>query len=1248
MGALGLLGLWPVVTPAFGGEDPILGQDWHHHVITWRAARAAGWTTCGATANDDDSSAAASLAWHADYVDTYLYNPLWWAAGGLDRFKVAVFHHDELVKLHFDDLNSTRQVLLAWDRYLAGTVAGILWAARREDVPAARNITGVGLHALQDFYSHSNWVDDPQRRGQTWWSARGSGPTDPRAALHLYTGCYETAQQLAFKPHGKIALDCTAMRNLLPAALMDVLASPASILANTSIMQRWRECKTAVAPPAPDVLGVKLPKNVALVEPIGIALDNTWLTALAVKGPRDLPDRASIDPTSFFNQTRDLAVAHSAEWLSQLDMITTAAGVGEFWSRVKSAPRDAEQDRLQYEVRGKTPFGFVSAGTYPPKPDGSDEGWFLRLEIATAIGPISGTNADIYAEIDGTRHLLDHMHERTPNGDLGEHRILEYDDFQPGDRDSYLVGPLATLPNSLTLVNDDAGAGDVLRGAWTDLCRAVDGLNETLVDTVLSLVAGHADYIGWKSCSWDWATLSRMAAGGGPTTLDLRIDGGGEGVHRLRGVVDAVPRGEQLRVGVAITEHDCLRESGWDRGSDSDEPFFALSAHSPGASQSAWSSIGPLDDVDKDEHRDVDQGGHDHWWLLQPKGNGQQLKAMGDSAQIGGTSRISRTFTGSFTDARPNRTEVLSYSASDHSWWIGRCDGTTLNWTWCANSSAFGNLTRPAIRFFTGDFSGSGRTEVLFYCADDGNWWLARHDGTTLHWQVVNNSSAFGNLTRPAIRFFTGDFTGSGRAEVLFYCANDGNWWLGRGTGAELVWSHAGNTKGLGDLTRPAIRFFTGDFTGAGRTQVMLYCANKIGGWMTATYTGGQLQWAACGDFNELGDLTRPAIRMFTGDFTGAGRTQVLMYCANKVGGWMIATHNGSQLQWRHYGDFKELGDLTRPAVRFLVGDVRGTGHDQLLYYNAYEHRWRVAEIVADKLVVTAGPAWGGLGDITRADRDTLLGDFAGLGHSQILVRMPMLTVDVPRHGGFITAVQGWESDWETGFDRAEIARTFAKGVDSSTINQRSRFLDALGRACLSEWRVHSVGAVAFRRGSTLRYVDALPEQILERWIDGGKSLTIPFPANPRTTEVLVQLPVPATATPVPAPPPAPKPAPTPAPAPETAPASPSCHYRVRPGDTWWGIAQRLLGQGPQWQTLTARNPAVTALHPGDLVVIPWPAGEIVHQVPAGGTFWAAARAAYGTATAALVDQIISWNGGDKNRILKPGDVLHCPGTKPT
>ena len=66
--------------PLFGGEDPVLGRPWHHESITREAAVAAGFST----------AAAEELAWHADYVDSYLYNPLWWAPGGIPRLKASL------------------------------------------------------------------------------------------------------------------------------------------------------------------------------------------------------------------------------------------------------------------------------------------------------------------------------------------------------------------------------------------------------------------------------------------------------------------------------------------------------------------------------------------------------------------------------------------------------------------------------------------------------------------------------------------------------------------------------------------------------------------------------------------------------------------------------------------------------------------------------------------------------------------------------------------------------------------------------------------------------------------------------------------------------------------------------------------------------------------------------------------------------------------------------------------------------
>lgn len=53
-----------------------------------------------------------TLGWHADYIDSYLYSPLWWAQGwpNITRFKSSLATSSELEKLHFDDLFTTEQV----------------------------------------------------------------------------------------------------------------------------------------------------------------------------------------------------------------------------------------------------------------------------------------------------------------------------------------------------------------------------------------------------------------------------------------------------------------------------------------------------------------------------------------------------------------------------------------------------------------------------------------------------------------------------------------------------------------------------------------------------------------------------------------------------------------------------------------------------------------------------------------------------------------------------------------------------------------------------------------------------------------------------------------------------------------------------------------------------------------------------------------------------------------------------------
>jgi hypothetical protein len=617
---LALLGVLLRLQPMFGGEDPVTGDPWHHADMTWKAASRAGWA---AGADDtDDTTAAAALAWHADFVDSYLYNPLWWAAGGLTRFRASLVHHDDLVNLHFDDLTSTRQVQLMWRRYQAGTVAGLLWAAERGDVGTARNVVGAGLHALQDFYSHSNWVDDPVRRGTTW-PAAGPSPgagADPRDAMHLYTGAYEQPVQTAFKPHGKYGFDCTLLRRLVPAQLMDAICAGISPLSNGAMCRRWQECKGAVSPRPTTIAGIPVPPDVLYVAPPGIALDSTWLAQIGVQ-QRDLPDRGGLsDPgKTLFEAAVRLATEHSYAWLRQLEDVMGRAGLGSFWDRVKSEPRTGQRhipgppelasmigaydgDLLQYEELWRAPFSFLSAGKAPPATSGSDDGWFLRLDITTAAEALAGTDADIIAVVDGRRFLLDRMHGRTPNGGLGELRILEHNDFEAGAKDTYVVGPFPARPQQLVLRNSAATGIDLVRGAWTDLVAFVSTVITSIGDFLLSLVAGHADLVGSDKQTWSWDDLARTAQAGG-TPLTLRIRGGDEGAYDIQGRVTASPTQTGLRVTVSAQTLVCVKESTWDRFTTADEPFAVLLVISPAAAQTVAGRSAPFVDVDTGESR---------------------------------------------------------------------------------------------------------------------------------------------------------------------------------------------------------------------------------------------------------------------------------------------------------------------------------------------------------------------------------------------------------------------------------------------------------------------------------------------------------------------------------------------------------------------------------------------------------------------------------------------------------------------
>lgn len=95
-----------------------------------------------------------------------------------------------------------------WRRYTTGAMAGLIWAKEQNNVHAAQNIVGVSLHAMQDFYAHSNWIDDEHNRQRTYFEPKGISAL-LRPAGALYTGSYELEPHLGIKPHGKFLFECS-------------------------------------------------------------------------------------------------------------------------------------------------------------------------------------------------------------------------------------------------------------------------------------------------------------------------------------------------------------------------------------------------------------------------------------------------------------------------------------------------------------------------------------------------------------------------------------------------------------------------------------------------------------------------------------------------------------------------------------------------------------------------------------------------------------------------------------------------------------------------------------------------------------------------------------------------------------------------------------------------------------------------------------------------------------------------------
>ena len=100
---------------------------------------------------------------------------------------------DDLEKLHFDNLFSTEETVRYWGWFMNNLREATRQAAKDNDALAMLTTLSMALHATQDFYSHSNWVElHPRSSGGAYRTETflGEGLAGLPPGVQLVTGKY--------------------------------------------------------------------------------------------------------------------------------------------------------------------------------------------------------------------------------------------------------------------------------------------------------------------------------------------------------------------------------------------------------------------------------------------------------------------------------------------------------------------------------------------------------------------------------------------------------------------------------------------------------------------------------------------------------------------------------------------------------------------------------------------------------------------------------------------------------------------------------------------------------------------------------------------------------------------------------------------------------------------------------------------------------------------------------------------------
>jgi hypothetical protein len=231
-----------------------------------------------------------------------------------------------------------------------------------------------------------------------------------------------------------------------------------------------------------------------------------------------------------------------------------------------------------------------------------------------------------------------------------------------------------------------------------------------------------------------------------------------------------------------------------------------------------------------------------------------------------------------------------------------------------------------ALAWLTGDFSGSGRTEIAQLWDNDGRLGLnvfgGDAHGSTM--QTVAGSADLGQGTG-AVAWLTGDFLGVGQSGIAQLWDNNGKLGLNVYLMGPFGPGTAFSSTDLLDQGPGALAWLTGDFTGSGHTEIAQPWddGGVLGLVVYRVQADGSVHAVTSSDLGQ----GPGALAWLAGDFTGSGHTEIAQLWDND--GTLAVTFYSVSGDRVTEVTYTSLGQGPG-ALAWLPGDFTGSGHTEI------------------------------------------------------------------------------------------------------------------------------------------------------------------------------------------------------------------------------------------------------------------------------------------------------------------------------